>query len=43
MTQAILGRLGYAIWLAEDYYGRREDLLEDDPPVLRARGRTASR
>jgi hypothetical protein len=34
-TQSILGRLGYAIWLAEDYYARREDLRREDPPVLR--------
>jgi hypothetical protein len=35
LTQSILGRLGYSIWQSEDYYARREDLRESDPPVLR--------
>jgi len=35
MTQVILGRLGYALWSAEDYEARREDLREDDPPRIR--------
>ena len=35
MTQVILGRLGYALWSAEDYEARRDDLRENDPPALR--------
>lgn len=34
-TQSILGKLGYAIWMAEDYYARAEELRAEDPPVLR--------
>jgi len=34
-TQSILGKLGYAIWMAEEHYARAEELRDEDPPVLR--------
>jgi hypothetical protein len=34
-TRVLLCRLGYAMWLAEEYAGRSEDEREDDRPVLR--------